>query len=84
MNKKKFVGLIVMMLLSIVGIIWVQIIWIRNAVNIQNAIFKNNVMRSLVNTANDIERTQQMNFFNNFWIQPPLGIKIHRMILKGI
>ena len=39
MNRKKFAGLIVMMLLSIIGIIWVQTVWIKKAVDIQNESF---------------------------------------------
>jgi two-component system phosphate regulon sensor histidine kinase PhoR len=73
MNRKKFAGLIIMMLLSIVGIIWVQIVWIKKAVRIQNAIFNNSVMVSLANTANAIEQARKMNFINNFMFKPPVS-----------
>jgi two-component system, OmpR family, phosphate regulon sensor histidine kinase PhoR len=66
MNRKKFAGLIIMMLLSIIGIIWVQIVWIRNAVGIRNENFNNAVIGCLNNTANAIESSRKMNFFNNF------------------
>ncbi len=72
MNKKKFAGLIIMMLLSIVGIIWVQIVWISKAMKIQNAIFNNAVQISLANTANAIEYARKVNFINNYMFQPPL------------
>jgi two-component system phosphate regulon sensor histidine kinase PhoR len=73
MNRKKFAGLIVMMLLSIVGIIWVQIVWIKDAVSIQNRIFNNAVRISLESAANTIESARKMNFFNNLMFQPPLS-----------
>ena len=68
MNRKKFAGLIVMMLLSIVGIIWVQIVWIKDAVSIQNRIFNNAVRISLESAANTIESARKMNFFNNLML----------------
>jgi two-component system phosphate regulon sensor histidine kinase PhoR len=73
MNRKKFTGLILMMLLSIIGIIWVQIVWIRNAVGIMNEGFNNAVSQSLINTANTIESSRKMNFFNNFMPIEPLS-----------
>jgi len=73
MNRSKFAGLIIMMLLSIVGIIWVQIVWIRNAIDIQNASFNNAVRISLNNAAIAIESSRRMNFFNNFMITDPFA-----------
>ncbi|TFG44052.1 MAG: hypothetical protein E4H43_00895 [Bacteroidia bacterium] len=63
MNRNKFIGLILMMLLSITGIIWVQIVWIRNALNIRNDIFNRAVFASLNDAANAIESNRKMNFF---------------------
>jgi two-component system, OmpR family, phosphate regulon sensor histidine kinase PhoR len=71
MNRKKFTGLIIMMLLSIIGIIWVQIVWIRNAVGIRNENFNNAVIVSLQSAANEIESSRKMNFFNNFMFADP-------------
>jgi two-component system phosphate regulon sensor histidine kinase PhoR len=73
MNSKKFAGLIIMMLLSIVGIIWVQIVWIKNAIGIQNDGFNNRVSMSLLNAANSIESSRKMNFFNNFMPSDPFS-----------
>jgi two-component system, OmpR family, phosphate regulon sensor histidine kinase PhoR len=73
MNRKKFTGLIIMMLLSIIGIIWVQIVWIKNAVDIQNEGFNNAARQSLFNAANTIETSRKMNFFNNFMPVDPLS-----------
>jgi len=62
-----------MMLLSIIGIIWVQTVWIRNAVGIRNENFNNAVIVSLNNAANAIESSRKMNFFNNFILDNSLS-----------
>jgi two-component system phosphate regulon sensor histidine kinase PhoR len=74
MNRTKFTGLIVMMLLSIIGIIWVQIVWIGRAINIQNESFNYAVKESLYNAANAIETSRKMTFYNNFLITNPLSL----------
>jgi two-component system, OmpR family, phosphate regulon sensor histidine kinase PhoR len=71
MNRKKFISLIIMMLLSIVGIIWVQIVWIRNAVAIRNEAFNNIVVASINDAASAIESSRKMSFFNDFLVQEP-------------
>jgi two-component system, OmpR family, phosphate regulon sensor histidine kinase PhoR len=63
MSRNKFIGLILMMLLSLTGIIWVQMVWIRNALNIRNDIFNRAVFASLNEAANAIESNRKMNFF---------------------
>jgi two-component system, OmpR family, phosphate regulon sensor histidine kinase PhoR len=73
MNRKKFTGLIIMMLLSIFGIIWVQTMWIKRAVSIQNEGFDYAVRTSLINAANTIESSRKMNFFNNFMPVDPFS-----------
>ena len=74
MNRKKFTGLILMMLLSIMGIIWVQIVWIKNVVSIRNESFYNAVIVSLNNAANSMESSRKMNFFNNFMLADPFSM----------
>lgn len=71
MNRMRFNGLIVMMLFSIIGIIWVQIIWIRNAIKVRTDTFNYLVTVSLNNAANAIEQSRKMNFFNNFLFSDP-------------
>jgi len=66
MNRKKFIGLIIMMLVSIFGIIWVQMIWIKNALGIRNENFDYYVSSSLHDAASDIEASRKISFFNNF------------------
>jgi two-component system, OmpR family, phosphate regulon sensor histidine kinase PhoR len=73
MNKKKFTGLIVMMVLSIIGIIWVQSVWISNAVGMQNEYFNSAARMSLINTANSIESSRKLSFFNNLMPTDPVS-----------
>jgi two-component system, OmpR family, phosphate regulon sensor histidine kinase PhoR len=60
------------MLLSVAGIIWVQIVWIKNAVSIQNDNFNRDVQISLGNAARAIESSRKMNFLNNYFFSDPL------------
>jgi two-component system phosphate regulon sensor histidine kinase PhoR len=83
MNRKKFTGLIIMMLLSIIGIIWVQTAWIKRAVDIQNESFNSAVRVSLLNAANSIESSRKMNFFNNFMPSDPISFNDSSTDLAG-
>jgi two-component system phosphate regulon sensor histidine kinase PhoR len=71
MSKRFFTGLVIMMALSIIGITWVQIRWIRSAVSIRNESFNNAVYISLNNAAGEIESLRKMNFFNNLGVSAP-------------
>jgi two-component system phosphate regulon sensor histidine kinase PhoR len=66
MNRKRFAILIGMMLFSVIGIIWVQITWISDAVRISNEAFNRAVYGSMQRAAGAIESSRKMNFFNNF------------------
>jgi two-component system, OmpR family, phosphate regulon sensor histidine kinase PhoR len=70
MSKKKFIVLIFMMVLSLSGIIWVQIVWIRNALEIRNDSFDSRVFVSLENAANAIESNREMSFFFDAPLMP--------------
>ncbi|MDR2888098.1 MAG: HAMP domain-containing histidine kinase [Bacteroidales bacterium] len=92
MSKPKFMLLIVMMVLSMTGIIWVQAIWIRNAYEIRNENFNNAVVSSLNNAAEHIMSLQRINFFNNYLpsgagypVRPPdyLNIRKHSQMDSG-
>lgn len=72
MNRVKFTTLILMMLLSIIGIIWVQTVWIRDAVSIQNEVFDNRVAISLNDARNTIEFSRRMSFLNDFMMNEPI------------
>jgi two-component system, OmpR family, phosphate regulon sensor histidine kinase PhoR len=64
MNRKKFIGLILLMVISLVGIIGVQVIWISNAVRVRNDQFNFLVANSLRNTAGYLESSRRMAFLN--------------------
>ncbi len=64
MNKRKFVSLILLMVLSLAGIIWVQVTWVGNSIRVANWNFDNFVKISLMATANKIESEQRINFLN--------------------
>jgi two-component system phosphate regulon sensor histidine kinase PhoR len=66
MNKKKFAGLIIMMVISLVGIIGVQIIWINKAVGIRKDLFNNTIFFALNDVANILESNRQTAFLNNY------------------
>lgn len=74
MSRQKFAGLIFMMLVSITGIIWVQVIWIKNAISIRNENFNNAVIAGLNDAADIIESTRRMSFFNDFMFEDPLSL----------
>lgn len=60
-----------MMLFSIIGIIWVQVIWIRNAVAIRNESFDAFVSASIRDAAKSIESSRKMSFFNDNILKAP-------------
>ena len=60
MSKNKFIGLIIMMLISITGIIWVQMVWISNALKIRNDIFNRAVFAGLNDAAQTIESNRKI------------------------
>jgi two-component system phosphate regulon sensor histidine kinase PhoR len=69
MNMKKFTGLIVLMVVSVVAIVWVQVTWISNSVRAQNEQFDFFVINSLRNTAHSMETNRRMNFLNEMFIR---------------
>jgi two-component system, OmpR family, phosphate regulon sensor histidine kinase PhoR len=66
MNRKRFIALIAMMLVSLIGIIWVQMWWIKGAMTVLNDTFDSSVSLILRDAAEDIESSRKMKFFNNF------------------
>ncbi|MDY0099174.1 MAG: HAMP domain-containing sensor histidine kinase [Bacteroidales bacterium] len=74
MSRQKFAGLILMMLISLTGIIWVQVVWIKNAISIRNENFNNAVIAGLNDAADIIESTRRMSFFNDFMFDDPLSL----------
>lgn len=72
MNRKKFIWLILMMVVSIIGVIGVQMVWIINAVGIRNESFNNAVADRLSDAANSIESSRKMSFLNDYLFDDPL------------
>jgi two-component system phosphate regulon sensor histidine kinase PhoR len=66
MNNNKFIGLIFMMVISLTGIIGVQMIWINNAIGIRNEIFDNTVFYDINDVAHILETNRQTTFLNNY------------------
>jgi hypothetical protein len=83
MNRKKFAGLIIMMLLSIMGIIWVQLVWIKKAIRIRNDSFNYSVNVSLRNAANAIESSRRMSFYNNYMANGPISFRDSSVDILG-
>src|SRR6056297_2528224 len=72
MRRWKFIGLISLMLVSLSGIIGVQLIWINNAVNVRNDLFSRSVFNSLKSTARKIESSRQMAFYERMMVADSL------------
>jgi two-component system phosphate regulon sensor histidine kinase PhoR len=72
MTRNKFIGLIIMMVISLAGITWIQSIWIRSAVNTRNDIFNREVFTSLNDAASAIESSKRMSFFNDMMFNDPV------------
>ena len=68
MNKRKFTGLIALMVVSVIAIIWVQVTWIGNSIRVQSEQFDFFVINSLRNTARSMETNRRMNFLNDMFI----------------
>ncbi|MBO4603459.1 MAG: HAMP domain-containing histidine kinase [Salinivirgaceae bacterium] len=63
MKKQRFSGILALMIISLFGIIAVQIIWVRKAISVRDEQFAQHVNHALQNAAYRIERNQ-----NAFWI----------------
>jgi len=72
MRRWKFIGLVVLMVFSLLGIIWVQMVWINNSIAIRNGLFNTLVYQSLQSTARKIELTRQMEFYRRMMMADSL------------
>jgi two-component system, OmpR family, phosphate regulon sensor histidine kinase PhoR len=73
MNKKVFTGLLVLMGISILGIIFVQLVWINNAIKVKNELFARDVNEALNNTTNQLERLHDVNVVNEMMFSDSVG-----------
>ncbi len=58
MNRKVLVGVILLMAAALLGLIFVQGIWISNAISMRQEQFGQLISNSLINVASDIERNE--------------------------
>lgn len=58
MNRKTFLLIVIITALSLVGIIFIQVFWIRNAVHLQEKIFDNRVRVALKSVVNGLFETK--------------------------
>ena len=72
MKRWMIIGLISLMVFSLLGIIWVQLIWVENAVKVRNDLFRRSVYNSLQETARSIETSRQMEFYRRMMIADSL------------
>ncbi|MCD4768613.1 MAG: HAMP domain-containing histidine kinase [Bacteroidales bacterium] len=72
MRRWKLVGLAGLMVFSLLGIIWVQLIWINNAIAIRNGLFNKLVYQSLQSTARKIESDHHMEFYKRMMVADSL------------
>lgn len=75
MNKTKFIGLIMLMVISLAGIIGFQVVWISNTVQENNKLFNYLIGNSLRNVAGMTESSMRMaflnrQFLNNYQVTP--------------
>jgi len=75
MNRTKFIGLIMLMVISLAGIIGFQVIWISNTVQENNKLFNYLIGNSLRNVAAMTESSMRMaflnrQFLNNYQVNP--------------
>lgn len=68
MKRWKFIGLISLMVVSLLGIIWVQLVWINNALAVRNDLFNRSVYQSLYTTARKIESSRNIGFFEQMML----------------
>lgn len=72
MRRWKIIGLVSLMVVSLMGIIWVQLIWINNAMLLRNDMFRRAVYQSLQTTARKIESARQMEFYKRMMVADSL------------
>ncbi len=65
MNKKLITGLIVLMSISLVGIILVQLFWIRNAIEIKEKQFDRDVTSSMTNIVDRLQTNDAVMFISS-------------------
>jgi two-component system phosphate regulon sensor histidine kinase PhoR len=66
MNKKIIAILITIMGISILGIVIIQLVWMKNAIQVKNELFDRSVSEALTTTTNRLETMQDFRLINHF------------------
>ncbi|MBI9069087.1 MAG: HAMP domain-containing histidine kinase [Salinivirgaceae bacterium] len=81
MNKHKYIGIVLLMGFSLIGIIAVQIYWMNNAITIKEKQFDQKVNQALVRASQRIERNQNAYFMSNIFSSMP-QVQLQQKILS--
>lgn len=95
MNKKIFIGLVILMGISMAGIITIQLIWINNALRVKNELFSRGVTEVMNNSVARLEHMHDFTVFNRMalddtllWINegrvPPPPPALPKILKRGI
>ncbi|MEO9893056.1 HAMP domain-containing sensor histidine kinase [Aurantibacter sp.] len=67
MNKRLFVLLVILMSLSLIGIIFVQVFWIKKSIEDKEEQFSNTVSEVINRVTNKIEKREQKNYSDRYF-----------------
>ena len=66
MSKKIFVLIVLLMSISLIGIIAVQIFWIKSSIEIREKQFKSDVTFALINVSDNLKKRELNDYYKNF------------------
>ena len=67
MNRKIFTGLIVLMGVALAGIIAIQVLWLRNSIEVQNELFNRSVFDALTQSSRNLEKMKDAKTLHNIY-----------------
>lgn len=73
MSKKVFLALVVLMSLSLIGIIFVQSYYIKNAISTKQDLFTDNVKRALIHVVSEVEKRDFRDYIDKLDKEIALG-----------
>jgi len=77
MRKRIFVLIIILMSIALIGIISVQVFWIKNTIQITEEQFTSNVRFALAKVSEDIKEREFENFYDDISEKVPSGSKLN-------
>lgn len=66
MSKRKFIVLIFFMIIALIGIISVQVYWIKSSIDIREKQFSNHIRFALANVSENIQDRELNDFYNRY------------------